>query len=102
VLRHQLSVLQRTAGRPRLQVGDRFVLAALAQRLTSSACRSLLVRPDTVIGWHRQLVHRKWPRSAAAAAAAGHLSRRHDALGPKDFVECRRELGIPIADQDLG
>ena len=45
VLRHQLSVLQRTAGRPRLQVGDRFVLAAMAQRLPRSAWRSLLGQP---------------------------------------------------------
>jgi putative transposase len=48
LLRHQLSVLQRTSGRPRLQAGDRFVLAALAQRLPRSAWRSLLVSPDTV------------------------------------------------------
>jgi hypothetical protein len=60
VLRHQLSVLQRTAGRPRMQPGDRFVLAALAQRLPRSAWRSLLVSPDTVVRWHWQLVRRKW------------------------------------------
>jgi transposase InsO family protein len=71
VLRHQLSVLQRTAGRPRLQAGDRFVLAAIAQRLPRSAWRSLLVGPSTVVGWHRQLVHRKW----AAFGRRGLLGR---------------------------
>lgn len=71
VLRHQLCVLQRTAGRPRLQPGDRFVLAALAQRLPRSAWRSLLVSPDTVVRWHRQLVRRKW----AAFGRRGRLGR---------------------------
>lgn len=76
VLRHQLSVLQRTAGRPRLQAGDRFVLAAIAQRLPRSAWRSLEVCPDTVVRWHRQLVRRNARRSGAAVASAGHRSRR--------------------------
>jgi hypothetical protein len=52
LLRHQLSVLQRTSSRPRLRPGDRFVLAGLAQRLPRSAWRSLLVSPDTVVRWH--------------------------------------------------
>jgi hypothetical protein len=77
VLRHQLSVLQRTAGRPRLQVGDRFVLAAMAQWLPRSAWRSLLVSPDTVVRWHRQLVHRKW--AAFGEEVAGQDSPRMSA-----------------------
>ena len=86
VLRHQLSVLQRTAGRPRLQVGDRFVLAALAQRLPRSAWRSLLVRPDTVIRWHRQLVNRKWafvrpPRPPRPAICLAAHARSHRQAG---------------------
>jgi putative transposase len=71
VLRHQLSVLQRTSPRPRLRPGDRFVLAGLAQRLPRSAWQSLLVSPDTVVGWHRQLVRRKW----AAFGRRGRLGR---------------------------
>ncbi len=72
VLRHQLSVLQRTAGRPRWQPGDRVVLAALTRNLPRPAWRSLLVTPDTVLGWHRKLVRRKW----AAFGRQGPLGRR--------------------------
>jgi len=72
VLRHQLNVLQRTAGPPRWQAGDRFVLAALSQQLPRPAWRSLLVNPETVLRWHRQLVRRKW----AAFGRRGRLGRR--------------------------
>ena len=59
VLRHQLSVLQRTAGPPRWQPGDRFILAALSRQLPRAAWRSLHVSPETVMRWHRRLVQRK-------------------------------------------
>lgn len=82
VLRHQLGVLQRTAGRPRLQAGDRFVLAALAQRLPRSAWRSLLVSPDTLVRWHRQLVRRKW----AAFGRRGRLGRPRLSAETRDLI----------------
>jgi hypothetical protein len=72
VLRHQLNVLKRTAGRPRWQPGDRFVLAALSRQLPRPAWRSLLVRPETVMRWHRALVGRKW----VAFGRRGQLGRR--------------------------
>ncbi len=72
VLRHQLHVLQRTAGRPRWQPSDRVVLAALTRNLHRPAWRFLLVSPDTVLGWHRKLVKRKW----AAFGRRGPLGRR--------------------------
>jgi putative transposase len=72
VLRHQLNVLQRTAGPPRWQAGDRFLLAALSRQLPRAAWRSLLVNPETVLRWHRQLVRRKW----AAFGRRGSLGRR--------------------------
>jgi putative transposase len=60
VLRHQLLVLQRQAGRPRLDTADRAVLAILT-RLSSGAVRGLiLVKPATVLCWHRQLVAKHW------------------------------------------
>ncbi len=82
VLRHQLSVLQRTTGRPRLQGGDRFVLAALAQWLPRPAWRSVLFSPDTVVRWHRQLVRQKW----AAFGRRGRLVRPPASAETRDLI----------------
>jgi hypothetical protein len=60
LLRHELSVLRRTVKRPRLNPADRMIVAALARRLPRRAWGGLLVRPETVLGWHRGLVRRRW------------------------------------------
>ena len=59
VLRHELAALRRQISRPRLDERERVFLAA-ASRLLDRASRSLFVRPDTLLGWHRQLVRRRW------------------------------------------
>ncbi len=59
VLRHELAVLRRQVARPRLDESDRVFLAAAGQ-LLGRASRSFFVRPDTLLGWHRQLVRRRW------------------------------------------
>ncbi|MFE6806290.1 integrase core domain-containing protein [Streptomyces sp. NPDC057681] len=62
VLRHQLTVLQRTSPTPAFTPGDRALLAALL-RLLSKRHRSalkLLVTPRTVLRWHARLVAKKW------------------------------------------
>jgi putative transposase len=62
-LRHQLAVLERQLGtaRPDFTPEDRAFLAALLHRLPRQALRRLrlLVRPDTVLRWHRDLVKRR-------------------------------------------
>ncbi|MDJ0344770.1 integrase core domain-containing protein [Streptomyces sp. H10-C2] len=67
-LRHQITVLQRQLGEDRVRFtpSDRAFLAALLHRLPSEALRRvrLLVRPDTVLRWHRVMVAR---RHAAAS-----------------------------------
>src|SRR5664279_3155961 len=65
VLRHQLAVLQRQVGRPRLTGPDRTVIAALALRLPPARRLGLLVTPGTILGWHRHLVARRWTTTAA-------------------------------------
>jgi transposase len=60
VLRRQVQVLERQVRRVRWTPGDRMVLAALQQRLPRSAWAALLVQPETVLGWHRELVRRRW------------------------------------------
>jgi len=66
-LRHQLAVLQRQLdGRVRFEPVDRAWLAALLHPLPRPTLRGLrlLVRPDTIIKWHRDLIVR---RHAAAS-----------------------------------
>jgi transposase InsO family protein len=61
-LQHQITILERQLGntRPRFSPADRAFLAALLHRLPFKALRRLrlLVRPDTVLRWHRDLIAR--------------------------------------------
>ncbi|WP_406074663.1 helix-turn-helix domain-containing protein [Micromonospora sp. NBC_01638] len=62
-LRHQIMVLERQLGteRVRFDASDRGLLAALLHRVPRDVlCKvRLLVRPDTVLRWHRNLVARR-------------------------------------------
>ena len=60
VLRHQVKVLQRQGKRPRLSRLDRVLFAATSARLPRGSWSSFLVRPETLLRWHRELVRRKW------------------------------------------
>jgi transposase InsO family protein len=60
VLRHQVKVLQRKAGRPKLRRRDRLLLAAAARLLPRERRSSFIVTPATLLNWHRQIVKRKW------------------------------------------
>jgi transposase len=66
--RHQLTVLQRQLGeqRPRLRPEDRAFLAALLVPLARATLRRLrlLVSPDTVLRWHRNLVKTRLARAS--------------------------------------
>jgi hypothetical protein len=65
-LRHQLGVLQRQLGdtRVRFTPADRALLAALLHRLPRQALHKLrlLVRPDTILRWHQDLLRRRHAR----------------------------------------
>ena len=82
-LRHQLSVLQRQLGpdRVRFTAGDRALLAALLHRLPRDVLNRLhlVVRPDTVLRWHRG--DRAPTRPSVPAPAPGPTADR--ALDPR-------------------
>ncbi len=60
VLRHQLAVLRRQVGQPRLRRRDRLLLAARSRALPRQRWSLFLIRPQTLLRWHRELVRRKW------------------------------------------
>src|SRR6266567_2514471 len=60
LLRHQLRVVRRQVKRPQLDVADRTIMAALSGRVSRAPLVGMLVQPETVLGWHRELVRRKW------------------------------------------
>ncbi|MGW5686032.1 integrase core domain-containing protein [Nonomuraea sp. NPDC003754] len=67
-LRHQINVLHRQLGadvRVRFAAEDRTFLAALLEPLPREVLRRLrlLVRPDTVLRWHRDLMKRRHART---------------------------------------
>jgi hypothetical protein len=53
-LRQQLAVLKRSSKRPKLTKMDRAFWVALSRLWTSWPHALILVKPETVIGWHRK------------------------------------------------
>jgi hypothetical protein len=60
VLGHQLTVLHRHVGRPRLAWTDRAMMAALTLRVPPARRVGMLVTPGTILRWHRRLGARRW------------------------------------------
>jgi putative transposase len=86
LLRHQLAVLQRqlmaTGKRPKLNWADR-ALIALLHRLIPKARRvrlRLIVAPDTVLRWHRDLLRQRWARRSVPKNGRPRTHRNIKAL----------------------
>ena len=65
VLRHELMVLRPQHPRPRLQPKDRALLAALSRQLPRARWSVFLVKPETLLAWHRRMVRRRWTYRSA-------------------------------------
>jgi putative transposase len=92
-LRHQIMVLQRQLGseRVRFDPADRAFLAALLHRLPRDMLRQvrLLVRPETVIRWHRNLI-----------AHQHAIAARPKRAGRPRTVRSIRALVLRLADEN--
>jgi hypothetical protein len=68
ILRHQINILERQVKHPRVSRLEKLSLAMTVNKLRKRAGRSrqqltrsvLIFKPETVLGWHRELVRRKW------------------------------------------
>ena len=108
VLRHQLRLLQRTAGPPRLRTIDRVLLAAASWAIPRSCWVAFFVQPATLLRWHRELVRRKWiyrrtgrpgrpPIDAAIRELILRLARENPRWGCLRIEGELRKLGLRVS-----
>jgi putative transposase len=80
ILRHQLTVLQRRQPRrPKLNWADRARLATLLSVIPNARRHGLrlLVTPDTILRWHRDIVRRRWAGRSMRGNTGSPATRRN-------------------------
>ena len=80
ILRHQLAVLQRRQPRrPNLNWADRALLATLLGVIPRARRHGLrlLVTPDTILRWHRDVVRRCWAARSMRGRTGRPATRRN-------------------------
>jgi putative transposase len=107
VLRHQLAVFRRQTNRPSLRPADRAFLAALARVLPQWHRHGLLVTPQTLLRWHRELVRRKWaqprqrpgrpPVDPQLRQLVRHLARENPRWGYARIAGELLKLGLRVS-----
>jgi hypothetical protein len=70
LLRQQLIILRRNVKRPHCTPVDRALLVLFASRVHSWRQSLLIVQPDTLLRWHRDLFRRFWRRKSRATVPA--------------------------------
>src|SRR5664279_1904596 len=65
LLRHQVIILQRGVKRPKVTNTDRRLLVLLASRLRAWRNALVVVKPETLLAWHRELFKVVWHRKSA-------------------------------------
>src|SRR5215813_7983414 len=89
-LRHQLAVLRRSVKRPKLTSADRLLWTWLCKAWSDWQSALLIVKPETVIGWHRKGFRLFWTWKVHRGQLGrppvyGELPNWHECSG---FVRC--------------
>src|SRR5437588_3544015 len=80
LLRHQLAILQRRQPRrPNLDWADRALLATLLSAIPKARRHGLrlLVTPDTILRWHRDIIRRRWAARSKRGRTGRPATRRN-------------------------
>jgi transposase InsO family protein len=110
ILRNQIK------GRVRLTDGERRTLAELGQKLGKHALQEVanIVKPDTILAWHRKLVAQKFdgsqqrqasgrpPTAPELEALVVRMARENRSWGYDRLVGALANLGYTVSDQTVG
>jgi putative transposase len=110
ILRDQLK------GRVRMNDGERMALAEIGQKLGKQALQEVakIVKPDTILGWHRTLVAQKFDGSKQRQAPGRpminqeiealivRMARENRSWGYDRIVGALANLGYTVSDQTVG
>ena len=110
LLRQQMIVLKRQTKRPKLTWRDRAVMVLLASKLRSWKETLLIVQPDTLLLWHRDLFRRIWKRKSKPKEKRGRrplteenvvlikrMARENRSWGAKRIRGELLKLGIKVS-----
>jgi putative transposase len=103
-------------GRVRLTDGERMTLAEIGHKLGKQALQEVanIVKPDTILGWHRKLVAQKFDGSKQRKAPGRptidqelealvvRMARENRSWGYDRIVGALANLGYTISDQTVG
>jgi len=113
-LRHQLAVLRRSVKRPKLSSADRLLWAWLCDAWRDWRSWLLIVKPETVIGWHRKGFRLFWtwkvrrgqpgrpPVSQEVRQLIRKMSRENPLWGAPRIHGELLKLGIDIGETSVG
>ena len=114
LLRQQLIVLNRHTKRPALSWRDRALFVLLASKLRTWKQALLIVQPDTVLRWHRELFRRIWRRKSRSESKPGRPPLDDDVValikrmanenltwGAKRIRGELKKLGIEVAKSTI-
>jgi transposase len=110
ILRNQIK------GRRRLSDGERKALAEIGQKLGKQAFKDVatIVKPDTILGWHRKLVAQKFDGSPQRKAPGRpmidpelealivRMAQENRSWGYDRIVGALANLGLTVSDQTVG
>ena len=111
-LRHQLAVLQRSVERPKIHRRDRILWSWLLRLWPRWQSVLLIVRPETVIGWHKQGFKLYWRWKSRAKQGRPcierdirdlirRMSRENPTWGAPRIQSELRLLGHDVADSTV-
>jgi transposase len=103
-------------GRVRLSDGERKALAEIGRKLGKKALAEVatIVTPDTILGWHRKLITRKFDGSTQRKAPGRptidpelealivRMARENRSWGYDRIVGALANLGLTVSDQTVG